>query len=270
MLLRRNQLTAYETIQWGYTILILYYTCYTIYQIVPDTYNTLKVEGMQFAPFNAQVQRSTLQHNTIQYNTIERGDVCCLQGPWLGWRACVLQMPHELWYGIVSWTLIPSRPRRERNWWRSVILNNYLSRWKLFFLYKVLVYAHICIVFDAKCHRVGLGLVSRKHHCRNCGQIVCQSCSSKVWFHNIAPYHTIPYHTQNSRIPRYGFEKEVRVCDTCYTILQDPLVLIWYINDYAIVLNNYIMQNICPLTFSLTYWQDASQWASPNSHGSPG
>lgn len=51
------------------------------------------------------------------------------------------------------------------------------------------------------CHRcrIQFNTFNRKHHCRNCGQIFCQKCSSK----------TIP-------IPKYGFEKEVRVCDSCW------------------------------------------------------
>lgn len=51
------------------------------------------------------------------------------------------------------------------------------------------------------CHRcrVQFSLVQRKHHCRNCGQIFCQKCSS-----------------QTAPIPRFGIEKEVRVCEACY------------------------------------------------------
>lgn len=42
-------------------------------------------------------------------------------------------------------------------------------------------------------------LVQRKHHCRCCGQIFCDKCSAKT-----------------STIPKFGIEKEVRVCDDCY------------------------------------------------------
>jgi hepatocyte growth factor-regulated tyrosine kinase substrate len=41
--------------------------------------------------------------------------------------------------------------------------------------------------------------LKRRHHCRACGQIFCHGCSSKV-----------------STIPKYGIEKEVRVCDVCF------------------------------------------------------
>ncbi|CAH3040159.1 unnamed protein product [Pocillopora meandrina] len=51
------------------------------------------------------------------------------------------------------------------------------------------------------CHmcRVKFSTFQRQHHCRNCGQVFCQKCSSK-----------------NSIIPHYGIEREVRVCDPCF------------------------------------------------------
>lgn len=56
--------------------------------------------------------------------------------------------------------------------------------------------------------RVVFSITQRKHHCRNCGEIFCGQCSSK-----------------SSRIPRFGIEKEVRVCDGCYLNLQKPINL---------------------------------------------
>ncbi|KAG8446419.1 hypothetical protein GDO86_014030 [Hymenochirus boettgeri] len=55
------------------------------------------------------------------------------------------------------------------------------------------------------CHRcrVQFGVVTRKHHCRACGQIFCGKCSSKY-----------------STIPKFGIEKEVRVCEPCYEHLN--------------------------------------------------
>lgn len=47
--------------------------------------------------------------------------------------------------------------------------------------------------------RVKFGVVQRQHHCRNCGEVFCGKCSSKV-----------------TSIPKLGFEREVRVCDSCY------------------------------------------------------
>lgn len=47
--------------------------------------------------------------------------------------------------------------------------------------------------------RTGFGILTRKHHCRACGQIFCDKCSSK-----------------QSYLPQYGIEKPVRVCDGCY------------------------------------------------------
>ncbi|XP_076326445.1 hepatocyte growth factor-regulated tyrosine kinase substrate-like isoform X2 [Tachypleus tridentatus] len=55
------------------------------------------------------------------------------------------------------------------------------------------------------CHRcrVQFTVVQRKHHCRNCGQIFCGKCSSRT-----------------SAIPRFGIEKEVRVCEACWEKLN--------------------------------------------------
>uniref|UniRef100_A0A8D1S9S1 Hepatocyte growth factor-regulated tyrosine kinase substrate n=1 Tax=Sus scrofa TaxID=9823 RepID=A0A8D1S9S1_PIG len=49
-----------------------------------------------------------------------------------------------------------------------------------------------------ECHRcrVQFGVMTRKHHCRACGQIFCGKCSSRC-----------------STIPKFGIEKEVRVCE---------------------------------------------------------
>lgn len=57
------------------------------------------------------------------------------------------------------------------------------------------------------CHRcrVQFSLVQRKHHCRCCGQIFCGKCSGKQ-----AP------------IPKFGIEREVRVCEDCFDKLTKP------------------------------------------------
>ena len=51
--------------------------------------------------------------------------------------------------------------------------------------------------------RVEFTALRRRHHCRACGQIFCHACSSKT-----------------AAIPKYGIEKEVRVCDLCYDKLN--------------------------------------------------
>lgn len=49
---------------------------------------------------------------------------------------------------------------------------------------------------------------NRKHHCRACGDIFCDKCSSK-----------------QCAIPKFGMDREVRVCDLCYEKLTTPQIL---------------------------------------------
>lgn len=48
------------------------------------------------------------------------------------------------------------------------------------------------------------GIVQRKHHCRACGGLFCNRCTNK-----------------QSIIPKFGIEKEVRVCDSCYNEINN-------------------------------------------------
>ncbi|XP_054716882.1 hepatocyte growth factor-regulated tyrosine kinase substrate-like [Uloborus diversus] len=56
------------------------------------------------------------------------------------------------------------------------------------------------------CHRcrTQFSVVQRKHHCRNCGQIFCNKCSSR-----------------SCPIPHFGIEKDVRVCEACWEKLNN-------------------------------------------------
>lgn len=45
--------------------------------------------------------------------------------------------------------------------------------------------------------------LSFQHHCRACGNVFCGNCSSKT-----------------STIPKFGIEKEVRVCEACYEMFN--------------------------------------------------
>ncbi|KAK7067243.1 hypothetical protein SK128_009625 [Halocaridina rubra] len=57
------------------------------------------------------------------------------------------------------------------------------------------------------CHRCRsqFTMLRRKHHCRACGQVFCGDCSSKY-----------------STIPKFGIEREVRVCESCFDDINNP------------------------------------------------
>ncbi|XP_059491288.1 hepatocyte growth factor-regulated tyrosine kinase substrate [Neocloeon triangulifer] len=57
------------------------------------------------------------------------------------------------------------------------------------------------------CHRcrVQFSMMQRKHHCRACGQVFCNQCSAKT-----------------STLPKFGIEKEVRVCESCFEKVNKP------------------------------------------------
>jgi hypothetical protein len=57
-----------------------------------------------------------------------------------------------------------------------------------------------------KCN-TSFGMITRKHHCRNCGRTFCQNCSSK-----------------NTPLPHYNITESVRVCDACYSDVQAAIM----------------------------------------------
>nr|XP_045595606.1 hepatocyte growth factor-regulated tyrosine kinase substrate-like isoform X1 [Procambarus clarkii] len=60
------------------------------------------------------------------------------------------------------------------------------------------------------CHRCRsqFTMIRRKHHCRACGQVFCGDCSSKY-----------------STIPKFGIEREVRVCESCFDDINKSTIL---------------------------------------------
>ncbi|KRZ29631.1 Hepatocyte growth factor-regulated tyrosine kinase substrate [Trichinella pseudospiralis] len=54
--------------------------------------------------------------------------------------------------------------------------------------------------------KVQFSLITRKHHCRNCGQIFCDKCSNK-----------------NIPLPHLGIERDVRVCEGCFDRIRNPI-----------------------------------------------
>lgn len=57
------------------------------------------------------------------------------------------------------------------------------------------------------CHRcrVVFSIMQRKHHCRACGQVFCSQCTNKT-----------------CTLPKFGIEKEVRVCEACFEKVTKP------------------------------------------------
>jgi len=68
------------------------------------------------------------------------------------------------------------------------------------------------------------GVLRRKHHCRNCGELVCGNCSGKRWKAGMLtmPFHTLamkakPGGVGNTVAPPSGW---ILVCDSCHGALE--------------------------------------------------
>nr|CAB3264943.1 ZF(FYVE)-9 zinc finger protein ZF9 [Phallusia mammillata] len=55
-----------------------------------------------------------------------------------------------------------------------------------------------------RCHKTHFSTIQRRHHCRKCGYVVCNSCSS------------------NKAIIQHQSAKPLRVCDVCYDVVTNP------------------------------------------------
>jgi hypothetical protein len=55
--------------------------------------------------------------------------------------------------------------------------------------------------------------LSKIHHCRNCGLVVCNACSSKRWPSSMVP---ITYHNQSS--------SKIRTCDACHALMMNFVI----------------------------------------------
>ena len=63
----------------------------------------------------------------------------------------------------------------------------------------------------------GFSLTNRKHHCRNCGNIFCNDCSSKQ-----VRYCLFMFLIAHSNVPQAnmaGYKKPQRVCEGCFNEL---------------------------------------------------
>jgi hypothetical protein len=99
-----------------------------------------------------------------------------------------------------------------QNDYQSALVNQKAMERELIMLYKVLEEQHyiaksqwlpddasdVCLICD-----VQFGLVTRKHHCRSCGKLVCSSCSRNK--------KALPQVNGGSK----GRKQQVRVCDNC-------------------------------------------------------
>jgi hypothetical protein len=59
----------------------------------------------------------------------------------------------------------------------------------------------------SKCTKCGtvFGMFSSRHHCRNCGHVVCESCSK-----------------HRATIEKFNYKEPVRVCDSCWPSFNSP------------------------------------------------
>lgn len=84
-------------------------------------------------------------------------------------------------------------------------------------------YFNSCYLCDVR-----FDIFNRRHHCRNCGNIICRDCSQK-----------------RTKIPALCYNKAVRICDKCYPVISATVT----INALPIRLKIKIAEYLDPVSF---------------------
>ena len=176
----------------------------------------------------------------------QRGAAGCFASPYGAFGLRPKRHPanagHPLGAKVADATLIDIITLAEREWlelaamlpnMRGIVIKNY----SYLYLLKSMndLAASIAVVnknnvwindsLVTACHncKVEFGVFTRKHHCRNCGNIFCYACSSKyivipdfiIDRPDPADYWNISYYITSLK------SKEEKVCNECYTLIKE-------------------------------------------------